>query len=70
MNDNKIVNFIGKFGGMIIGVLIGLIIFNFSFLYEFFRFLLVVGICAWLGNYFQKNKSIVKDFLKNLIEKM
>jgi len=28
----------------------------------------VIGI--WAGNYFQKNKDIVKEKLKNLIDKM
>ena len=70
MNDNKISNFIEKFGGMIIGILIGLIILNFSFLYELFKFILVIGVCAWIGNYIQKNKEKVKVFLKNLIDKM
>lgn len=70
MNENKIANFIEKFGGMIIGILVGLIILNFSILYEFFKFILVIGICAWIGNYIHKNKTKVKDFLKNLIDKM
>ena len=70
MNDNKIANFIGKYGGMIIGILIGLVVLNFSFLYEFFKFILVIGVCAWLGNYFQKNKEKVKNTLRNLIDKM
>ena len=70
MNDNKIAIFIEKFGGMIIGILIGLIIFNFSFLYDFFKFILIIGVCAWIGNYLQKNKEKVKSTLKNLIDKM
>lgn len=70
MNDNKIANFIERFGGMIIGILVGLIILNFSFLYELFKFILVVGVCAWAGNYFQRNKMKVKEFLKNLVDKM
>lgn len=70
MNDNKVANFIEKYGGMIIGILIGLIILNFSFLYEFFKFILIIGVCAWIGNYFQKNKGKIKEFLKNLIDKM
>jgi len=70
MNDNKIANFIEKYGGIIIGALIGLIILNFSILYEFFKFILVVGVCAWAGNYFHKNKLKVKEFLRNLVDKM
>ena len=70
MNDNKIAIFVEKYGGMVIGILIGLIILNFSFLYEFFRFILVLGVCAWCGNYFQKNKEKIKAFLKKTIDKM
>ena len=70
MNDNRIASFIEKFGGMIIGILIGLIILNFSILYDFFKFVFVVGICAWLGNYFQNNKANVKEKLKSIIDKM
>ena len=70
MNDNKIANFIERFGGMIIGILIGLIILSFSFIYELFKFILVISVCAWAGNYFQKNKSKIKEFLKNLVDKM
>ena len=70
MNDNKIANFIEKFGGVIIGALVGIIILSFSALYDFFKFFLVVGVCAWIGNYVQKNKEMVKAFLKGLIDKM
>lgn len=70
MNDNKIAMFLDKYSGLIIGILIGLVILNFSFLYEFFKFILVIGICGWLGNYVHKNKANVKEFLKGLIDKM
>lgn len=70
MNDNKVAYFFEKYGGLIIGILIGLVIFNFSFLFELFKFILVVGVCAWLGNYIQKNKEKVKTSLKALIDKM
>ena len=70
MTDNKIALFIERFGGIIIGILVGLIILNFSFLYDLFKFILVVGICAWVGNYFQKNKEKIKVFLKGIIDKM
>lgn len=70
MTDNKIAAWLEKYGGMLIGIIIGIIILNFSFLYEFFKFILVVGVCAWAGNYFQKNKSHIKSWLKNVIDKM
>lgn len=70
MNDNKLAMFIEKFGGTIIGILIGIIILSFGALYEIFKFILVVGICGWFGNYIHKNKTRVKEYLKNLIDKM
>lgn len=70
MNDNKIAMFLDKYSGVIIGVLIGIIIFSFNALYELFKFILVIGSCGWLGNYIHKNKTKVKDYLKNLIDKM
>ena len=70
MNDNKLAVFIEKFGGTIIGILIGIIILSFSALFELFKFILVVGVCGWIGNYVHKNKAKVKEFLKKLIDKM
>lgn len=70
MNDNKLALFLDRFGGIIIGILVGIIVLSFSFLYELFRFIFVIGICGWLGNYVHKNKMKVKDYLKNLIDKM
>ena len=70
MNDNKIALFIEKYGGVIIGILIGIIVLSFNALYELFKFILVVGVCGWLGNYVHKNKTKVKEVLKNLIDKM
>ena len=70
MNDNKITVFIENYGGLIIGLLIGIVFFLVPVLYNFFKFVLVVGVCGWAGNYFQKNKLKVKEFLKNLVDKM
>ena len=70
MNDNKIALFIEKYGGVIIGILIGIIVLSFNALYELFKFILVVVVCVWLGNYVHKNKTKVKEVLKNLIDKM
>ena len=70
MNDNKVAYFFEKYGGLIIGLIIGLVIFSFSFLFELFKFILVVGVCAWIGNYIQRNKEKVKTVLKDLIDKM
>lgn len=70
MNDNKIAKFIEKYAGTIIGILIGLIILNFDALLEVFTFIIIVGICGWIGNYVHKNKAKVKECLKRLIDKM
>ncbi len=70
MNDNKFVLFFSNHLGAIIGIIIGIVIVSFTSLYEVFRVILVVGVCGWLGSYFQKNKENVKDSLKRLIDKM
>ena len=70
MSDNKIVIFLNKYLGAIIGIIIGIVILSFNALYEVFKFILVISVCAWLGNYFQKHKEKVKEKLKNLIDKM
>lgn len=70
MNDNKIALFFDKYAGIVIGTLIGLIILNFESLFDLFKFVVVVGSCAWLGNYIHKNKANVKEFLRGLIDKL
>lgn len=67
--DNGFKNFFQKFGGGIIGGLIALILACTS-LYRIVIGIVLVVIGIWAGNYFQKNKEVVKERLKSLIDKM
>lgn len=70
MNDNRISLFFKKYGGLVIGIIIGLIILNFQVLYDLFKFILVIGVCAWIGNYIHTNRLKVKEFLKKLVDRI
>ena len=70
MNDNKIAAFFDKYWGVIIGIIVGILIISFDFLTELFRFVLIIGVCGWAGNYFHKHKDNVKNYLKQMIDKM
>ena len=67
-NNNGLSNFISKYGGAVIGGLIALIL-CFTQLYKVLVCILVVLAGVFLGNYVQKNKSNVKEKLKQLIDK-
>ena len=61
--------FFQKFGGAIIGGIIALVLACTSLYRVVIGIVLVaIGMCA--GNYFQKNKEVVKEKLKSLIDKM
>lgn len=66
---NEFGNFFHKFGGAIIGGIIALVLACTS-LYRFIIAIIFVVLGIWCGNYAQKNKEIVKEKLKNLIDKM
>lgn len=61
--------FFQKFGGAIIGGIIALVLACTS-LYRVVIGIVLVVIGMWAGNYFQKNKEVVKEKLKSLIDKM
>lgn len=65
---NKIGNFIEEFGGFIIGALIGTLLVLCNVVDVIITILIIVGF-GFLGTYIQRNKSKVKEVLKNLIEK-
>lgn len=67
-NDNKLNLFINQYGGAIIGGLIALIL-CFTELYKLLVYLVIVLAGAFLGNYVQKNKTNVKEKLKEFIDK-
>ncbi|MBQ7410770.1 MAG: DUF2273 domain-containing protein [Clostridia bacterium] len=67
-NDNKLNLFINQYGGAIIGGLIALIL-CFTELYKLLVYVVIVLAGAFLGNYVQKNKTNVKEKLKEFIDK-
>lgn len=67
MEDLK--NFFQKYGGAIIGGIIALILACTKF-YRFVIAIIFIVLGIWLGNYIQKNKEIVKEKLKNIIDKI
>ena len=67
-NENNFNTFINKGGGAIIGALIALIL-CFTELYKLLVYLVIVLAGAFLGNYVQKNKTNVKEKLKEFIDK-
>lgn len=67
MNDFK--NFITKYRGAIIGVLVALLII-FTRLHKLILAIIIVGVCAFAGNYIQQNKYDVKEKLKNFIDRV
>lgn len=66
---NEFGSFFQKYGGMIIGGIIALILACTN-LYRVIIGIVLVVLGMWFGNYIQKNKEIVKEKLKILIDKM
>lgn len=63
------VNFIKKHAGAIIGGIIALVLACTN-LYRIMIAVVFVIFGFWAGNYIQKNKEMVKEKLKNVIDKM
>ena len=60
---------IKEYIGAILGIIIGILFIVFGLWYP----VLIIGIIAgfaWLGNYAQKNKSELKEKIKNFIDKI
>ena len=66
--DNNINKFVAQYGGAVIGGLIALIL-CFTELYKILVTIVIVLAGVFLGNYVQKNKSNVKEKLKQFIDK-
>ena len=64
----KIETFIKDFGGFILGSLVGILVICLNIIDTIIAILVVLAF-GFLGSYVQKNKSKVKEVLKNLIEK-
>lgn len=66
---DDIANFFKKYGGAIIGAIIAIIILATRF-YELILWILFICLGLFLGNYVQHNKELVKDKLKEFIDRM
>ena len=69
MEKNRFLEFIGRNLGFIIGLIIGVIVVICEFTYFFVNLAVMIGF-GFLGMYVQRNKSKVKETLKNIIDKM
>lgn len=67
MGDIK--NFIKQYRGAIIGIIIAILILITN-LQKIIIGIILIAIGAIIGNYVQQNKDIVKERLKNLIDRM
>ena len=71
-NENKKIDLAGicaNYGGAIIGGLVALLL-CFTGLYKLLVTIVVVIAGVFLGNYIQKNKTAVKEKLKDFIDKV
>ncbi len=66
--NNTLNAFIANYGGACIGALIALIL-CFTQLYRLLVCIVIILAGVFLGNYVQKNKSNVKEKLKEFIDK-
>ncbi len=62
-------NFIKTYRGAIIGVIVAILII-LTRLDDLIMAIIIIGICAFVGNYIQQNKYDVKEKLKKFIDRM
>ena len=67
MNDFK--NFITNYRGAIIGIIVAILIIA-TRLHKLIIGIIIIGACAFAGNYIQQNKYDVKEKLKNFIDRV
>ena len=65
----EVKDFVKKYKGAIIGVIVAILIL-LTRLHELIMAVIIIFICAFAGNYIQKNKYDVKEKIKNLIDRM
>ena len=65
----NIKNFIIEYRGAIIGIIIAIILLSTK-LYMLIVGIILIAICAFIGNYVQHNKYEVKEKLKNFIDRV
>ncbi len=61
--------FLERYLGIVIGILIACIIIALGWVYVV-ECLVLIGFGAWLGNYVQGNKTLVKNRLKKGIDRI
>ena len=69
-NSNDFVKFLIAHKGAIIGGLIGIIIAFTGIMVNIIIPLVTIIFGIWAGEYIQRNKEKVKDFLRKLVDKM
>lgn len=67
-NDSNVNNFFTKYGGAIIGGIVALIL-CFTEIYKLLIAIVVILAGMYIGNYVQKNKTVVKEKLKEFIDR-
>jgi len=65
---NNLKEFWNNYKGAILGVVVALLIIMTK-LYQLIVAIILIALGAFLGNYIQQNKQIVKDRLKNFIDR-
>lgn len=66
---NEIIEFIKTYRGAIIGVIVAIVIM-LTRLDQLIMGIIIIGICAFAGNYVQHNKYEVKEKLKKFIDRV
>lgn len=66
---NEVKEFLMKYRGAIIGALLAILILCTGF-YKLIVGIILVCIGIYVGNYVQINKSVVKEKIKNFIDKL
>lgn len=62
-------NFMTQYGGIVIGIIVSILIL-LTGLYKLIIGIILVFLCAYIGNYIQHNKLEVKEKIKNFIDKL
>ncbi len=66
---DEVKNFIKNYRGAIIGVIVAILII-LTRLDDLIMAVIIIGVCAFAGNYIQQNKYDVKEKLKKFIDRM
>lgn len=67
MEDFK--RFWSTYGGAIIGIIVAILLLC-THVYEVIIWIIFIALGIWLGNYIQHNKDLVKNKIKDFIDKL